>query len=287
MPSPRMRLANRPVGNALLEMECAQRATHRGKRRLSRRIASTLAKAASALVLPLLAAAATPDEDRWARQVATRVEAHFGLLHDPERLARVITIGQRLEEAAGLPRGHLTWRLLDTPQFNALSIPGDRIYVTRGLLDSARSEEVVAAALAHEIAHITLGHTRQVMEERAAHRRLTLVIENPLPDGKTSQRIVVAEGPKAAPGARRKELEADREAIRILKRAGYPPQAMLSMLSRLGGPAREPSAGTQVHDETRALLSSHPSPDDRMKHARRTLQAISRETEITAETSTR
>jgi predicted Zn-dependent protease len=287
MPSPEAGLANRPVGNALLAMECAQRATHRGKRRLSRRIASTLAMAASALVLPLLAAAATPDEDRWARQVATRVEAHFGLLHDPERLARVITIGQRLEEAAGLPRGHLTWRLLDTPQFNALSIPGDRIYVARGLIDSARSEAELAAALAHEIAHITLGHTRQVIEERAAHRRITLVIENPLPDGTMSRRIVVAEGPKAPPGARRKELEADREAIRILKRAGYPPKAILSMLSRLGAPARDPSGGTQVQDETRAILSSHPSPDDRIRHARHTLQAITRGTEATAEASTR
>jgi predicted Zn-dependent protease len=268
-------------------MECAQRATHRRRRLLSRGIAATLAVIAGALLLPQSAPAATPEEDRWARQVAARVEAHFGLLHDPERLARVITIGQRLEKAAGLPGGHLTWRLLDTPQFNALSIPGDRIYVARGLIDSARSEAELAAALAHEIAHITLGHTRQVIEERAAHRRITLVIENPLPDGTMSRRIVVAEGPKAPPGARRKELEADREAIRILKRAGYPPKAILSMLSRLGAPARDPSGGTQVQDETRAILSSHPSPDDRIRHARHTLQAITRGTEATAEASTR
>lgn len=248
---------------------------HRGDWAGIFRFSVALAIAGAALVSPHTASAAARDEALAGRQVAARVEAYFGLLEDPQRLSRVTAVGRRLEKAAGIKSGTITWRILDTPQFNALAIPGDRIYVARGLVDGARSEPELAAALAHEMAHITLGHTRQVLEEPAAHRRVTLVLENPRPDGTVSRRVVVAEGPKAAPGARRKELDADREAIRILKHAGYPPEAVLSMLSRLGGPVTRPSAaGTAMQDQMRGVLSSHPSPDERVRHARDHLRAM-------------
>lgn len=247
---------------------------HEGRSARILRAAVALAVAGMASVSLPPASAATPDEARAARQVAARVEAYFGLLEDPQRLAQVVTVGRRLEKAAGIRSGTVTWRLIDTPQFNALAIPGDRIYVARGLVDGARSEAELAAALAHEMAHVLLGHTRQALEEQAASRRVTLVIENPMPDGTVSRRVVVAEGPKAAPGTRRKELDADREAVHILKRAGYPPDAVLSMLSRLGGSAARPPAGAAMEDQVRGILSSHPSPADRVRHARDYLRAI-------------
>ncbi|MEM7081860.1 MAG: M48 family metallopeptidase [Pseudomonadota bacterium] len=48
--------------------------------------------------------------------------------------------------------------IIDTPDINALAIPGGTIVVFRGLLDAATSENEVAMVLAHEFGHIYHQH---------------------------------------------------------------------------------------------------------------------------------
>ncbi|MBP5156944.1 MAG: M48 family metalloprotease, partial [Treponema sp.] len=48
--------------------------------------------------------------------------------------------------------------ILDSKEINAVSTPGGHIFVTRGLLECASSEDEVAAVIAHEIGHIQLKH---------------------------------------------------------------------------------------------------------------------------------
>ena len=51
--------------------------------------------------------------------------------------------------------------MLDTPIVNALALPGEHIYVTRGLVALARNEAELADVLAHEIGHVTARHLAQ------------------------------------------------------------------------------------------------------------------------------
>ena len=64
-------------------------------------------------------------------------------------------IGLRLTHRTSKIRGDYQYRLLDTDKRNAVSLPGGRIYVTRGLYDCLESDAQVAAVLAHEMAHIS------------------------------------------------------------------------------------------------------------------------------------
>jgi predicted Zn-dependent protease len=48
--------------------------------------------------------------------------------------------------------------VLETAEVNAMACPGGTIFVTRGLLAKAGSEDELAAILAHEIAHVTARH---------------------------------------------------------------------------------------------------------------------------------
>lgn len=51
-----------------------------------------------------------------------------------------------------------TLTIIDTPQVNAMALPGAHIVVLRGLLDEAQSENEVAMVLAHEFGHIYHRH---------------------------------------------------------------------------------------------------------------------------------
>ena len=48
--------------------------------------------------------------------------------------------------------------ILDSDTINAFATPAGHIFVTRGLLNAAKSEDALAAVLAHELSHIQLRH---------------------------------------------------------------------------------------------------------------------------------
>ncbi len=72
--------------------------------------------------------------------------------------ARITRIGRRLAAAAPGARYPYEFRVVSDSSINAFALPGGFIYINRGAIDSARSENEVAAVLAHEIAHVSLRH---------------------------------------------------------------------------------------------------------------------------------
>jgi predicted Zn-dependent protease len=89
---------------------------------------------------------------------------YFGERVEDERpQARLERIFDRLEAAAD--RADLATRviLVRSPEVNAFSAPGGRIFITQGLIDIVRTrlgdrDEYYAAVLGHELAHATLRH---------------------------------------------------------------------------------------------------------------------------------
>lgn len=148
--------------------------------------------------------------------------------------------------------------LLDSPSANAISTPGGYVFVTRGLLALARSEDELAAALAHEVAHVHLGHglaairqsnlteAAKILGTEAAHEmggELAGLF------GSSVQDVVAEVFTKGF--SREQESAADALAVRILADAGYSPGALATLLERAnfdGGGFRSdhPSAGDRV-----------------------------------------
>jgi predicted Zn-dependent protease len=110
-----------------------------------------------ALLLAALLAAA-PAASAPPAAVATRTVVRPGAVYSDAQLAAYVAgVGGRLAAAAGAG-GRWHFVVTDEPAPNAFALPGRRVLVTRGMLALAADEAEVAAVLAHEIAHVVLGH---------------------------------------------------------------------------------------------------------------------------------
>ncbi len=101
-----------------------------------------------------LAATGTTEALAGARAVLS-VEARFGgAIRDAEAERRMQRIGRRLTQRVPSFGSGFQYRLLNSDRRNAVSLPGGYVYITRGLYETLSSDGVLAATLAHEIAHI-------------------------------------------------------------------------------------------------------------------------------------
>ena len=153
--------------------------------------------------------------------------------------------------------------ILDSNEFNAFATPGGHIFVTRRLIESATSEDMLAAVLAHELAHIMLNHSVNIINEMKLSDELNTVASR----AATTAARNSADSKRAAyfrasisttvdtlmknGYSQSQEFEADREAMSLLARAGYSPAALLDMLRLL----------QQVQGSQRGgFYSTHPLP---------------------------
>ncbi len=87
------------------------------------------------------------------KRVCAEVEKRYKRWKNDKALKRVQQIVQDIAKQTERPDVKYDVRLLDTKEVNAFSIPGGFIYVTRGLIENAQSDDELAGVLAHEIAH--------------------------------------------------------------------------------------------------------------------------------------
>ena len=131
--------------------------------------------------------------------------------------------------------------ILDSQEINAFASPGGHIFLTRGLIEACNSEDMLAAVIAHEMAHIMLRHGLAIIEnmgisfemENMASRAAALS-GNSL---RAQQLTLIRNSVNASMNAliisgysQPQEFEADLEAINLLAASGYNTGAMLELL---------------------------------------------------------
>lgn len=91
------------------------------------------------------------------------VERFGGVWRDAAATRRVNLLGRGLARYA--QRQDLEWRfgLLNSDSLNAFSAPGGRVFITRGLYKLVASDDELAGALAHEIAHVDRRHALKII----------------------------------------------------------------------------------------------------------------------------
>lgn len=127
-------------------------------------------------------------------EVAEGAKAHqqvlqeYGVVKDTRLQAYVNNLGQRLAMLSH--RNQLQWHftVLDGPEINAFALPGDYVYVTRGIMAYLQIEAELAGVIGHEIGHVTSRHianviNRQNNQERFATDQALESENSPLPDG--------------------------------------------------------------------------------------------------------
>lgn len=158
------------------------------------------------------------DEVIIGREAAESVESEIGLLDDPKLTAYVQGIGKKL--LRGLPRREFAYRfeIVDQMEPNAFALPGGHIYVSRGLLALANSEDELANVLGHEIIHVARHHAAQ---QQAVNRYQSALM---LP--RSRAQTLAAYG-------RDMEREADELGQQLAAVAGYDPMGMSTFMRRL------------------------------------------------------
>jgi predicted Zn-dependent protease len=163
--------------------------------------------------------------------------------------------------------------ILDSTEINAFATSGGHIFVTRGLISNADSEDTLAAVIAHEIAHIQLQHGLKAIKNSRFQqailvtatsaagaaagvdvRELTSVFNESIGEILTT---MVNNG-----YSQTQEFEADSFALSLLAAAGYDPGALVTVLRSL-----ERTQGSHPG----GFNKTHPTPARRIDNAQKTL----------------
>ena len=164
--------------------------------------------------------------------------------------------------------------ILATDEINAFATPGGHIFLTRGLIELAPSEDALAAVIAHELAHIQLEHgllaIRNNRRTQAGMQTVFSVGAAAAGSAELDQIVgifgesvnVVVESLVTNGFSRRQEEDADSLAMALMALAGYEPSALIEMLQVL-----------EKHQAGRpgGFNRTHPTPAQRIANAQRTV----------------
>ena len=178
----------------------------------------------------------------------------------PEEGGRVQNILDDLRATGRLTfKSYKVFRM-DSPEINALALPGGHILLTQGLMALPdTSEDQLAGILAHEIAHVELGHCRKALirKNRTEALQLFLSLANRRPGTASS----IVEHLAKLGISRESEMEADDFAFQLLSKSRYAPIGLVQFLEKAKERERIP--------EWLTFLSTHPGNNERIERLRR------------------
>ncbi len=216
----------------------------------------------------------TPEQEYFiGRSVAATIFSQYAPLDDEGANQYLNLLGEVLAQLSDKPEtyGGYHFQILDSDEINAFAAPGGFILVTRGMLKCCRTEDALAAVLAHEIAHVEGRHGLRAIKQGRLTSALTIIAAESAKQFGDEQ---LAELTQAFEGSisdvthtlmtsgysRGLESEADAAAIRILRRAGFNPNALVDMLQEMG---------SRLHAGSGGFGKTHPEPGDRIADVRR------------------
>jgi predicted Zn-dependent protease len=195
------------------------------------------------------------------RSHAQQVDTISKLITDPVIGEYVNRIAQNLARNSEI-QVQLTLKIIDTDEVNAFSLPGGFIFVDSGLILAADNEAELAGVISHEIAHVAACHAAQEM----AQTELTNLGSMPLILRfvfRPFTRNTIYSKP-----TRSFESEADLFGVEYLYKAGYDPQALLSILEKIKAIEKQETGNRVNAFESRSLTT------DRIARTRQKINAL-------------
>ena len=200
-------------------------------------------------------------EIRLGQRTAQQIERQYRTETDPA----VSRIGQELAAASKRPTLPWSFKAIDRPEVNAVSLPGGPVYLFRGLLGKIASDEgMLAAVLGHEIGHVERRHAvRQI--QRAEWYGLGAAVLEQAAGGDVGAISQVAANLHLLSWSRKQEYEADDTAIRLMRRTNRNPEGLVRLLQLLRA-QEDRSPGL-------SWLRTHPTSAARIERARERIAA--------------
>ena len=221
----------------------------------------------------------TPEQEYYiGRSVAATILTSYKPYENEAATHYLNVLGQTLALASSKPEtyGGYHFIIMDTSEINAFSAPGGFVMVSRGLIRCCRTEDALAAVLAHEVGHVENQHGLKAIKGSRLTGALTILA---LEAGKSLGGQNLADVTKAFEGSisdvtsslvnkgysRDLEYQADASALKTLKRVGYNPAGLLDMLGQMKQRMPPGSAG---------FGKTHPDPQLRIEKATNALGTV-------------
>jgi len=197
------------------------------------------------------------------RNLAGEVARQFKLSYAPSYLERVNRIGKRLVKVCDRKELFYHFYVIDEDEKNAFCLPGGYIYIFKGLMDIANDDEL-AFAIAHEIGHTVARHHIKKLQASLGTKLLILAATGvKSPQFQEGLSFALAEIMCAY--SCEDEFTADELAVKYTKKAGFSPQAGITLLEKLYKIyKKEEISGS-------SLFRTHPYISQRIKHIKKIL----------------
>lgn len=151
---------------------------------------------------------------------------------------------------------------------NAFALPGGKVGVNTGIFTVAKTQDQLAAVIAHEIGHVVSRHHEERITRQAgasgALQVLGAVLGSRYGEGAANAAVqgggVLAQTGFLLPGSRQQESEADVVGQQLMAKAGFDPRSAVTLWQNMiaAGGSRPPQ-----------WLSTHPDPQSRIGELQR------------------
>jgi len=212
----------------------------------------------------------TPEQEYYiGRAVGATIASTYKIYDNEEATHYLNVLGQGVARYSDMPETFKGYHflILDTDEINAFAAPGGFIFISRGMLGLTKTEDDVAAIVAHEIGHVQLRHAVGAIKSSRLTSALTVLAVEGAKSFGGEQLAQLTEAFEGSIGditktmmnsgyARGQERAADQAAIVILKRMGYRQSSLPDVLTRMA---------KVLETDHRGFGATHPPADVRVK----------------------
>jgi predicted Zn-dependent protease len=204
------------------------------------------------------------------QQMAAQVEQSVQLVRDPQALAYVRMVGERIHAVTPLARYPFDFEIVNDSSVNAFSIPGGHVYINTGLIAQADKVDMLAGVMAHEISHIVHRDVLKQVEQQQEISTIGSILLGQNPNALSQIVAQVLAGGAMAHFSRGDEKAADDAGLQFMTAAGYDPHGMLEMFQKLLALDRGGNSSVA------RFFQDHPGTQDRINDITSRINAMGR-----------